>query len=171
MDRSFGVEAKSGVNCVRPLEQEVYLSLVRAFELFSGDLTRLCREHGISPFQLNVLRILRGAGEQGLPCLSIADRMLNRIPDMTRMIDRLEAMGLVTRSRTAEDRRVVLVRLTIKGRDLLARLDQPLVDMHMEHFSHMDQDELFRLYQLLQKAQAGQGEGMGAELEEDRKLG
>jgi DNA-binding MarR family transcriptional regulator len=139
----------------RPLEQEVYLELVITYELLSSDLTRLCKNFGISPFQLNVLRILRGAGPAGLPCLAIADRMLNREPDITRLIDRLEATALVERAKTPDDRRVVLVRLTGNGLRLLAAMDKPLVAMHKSQLCHMPVPELLELQRLLTLAREG----------------
>jgi DNA-binding MarR family transcriptional regulator len=137
---------------VRPFEQEVYLNLVRTAEFLSVGLTHLCKRFGISPFQLNILRILRGAGPRGLASLSIADRMVNRIPDVTRVIDRLLAQGLVARQRSTDDGRVVLVRLTEKGLQLLADMDEPLRNLHVEQLRHMSREELEALDDLLRVA-------------------
>src|SRR4051812_49384251 len=92
-------------------EEEVSLNLVRTCDVVQTGFARLFKEHGISSPLYNVLRILRGEGA-ALPCLEVAGRMVTRLPDITRLVDRLETMGLVTRSRTEEDRRVVLVAIT-----------------------------------------------------------
>ena len=84
--------------------------------------------HGITQQQYNVLRILRGAGEKGLPTLEIADRMIEETPGITRLIDRLELKRLVTRERSATDRRQVFCRITPDGLTLLARLDEPIAE-------------------------------------------
>src|SRR5437867_12720314 len=94
--------------------EEAYLNLLRTTTMLAADFERLFKQAGLSEPQYNVLRILRGAGGGGtglgLPCLEIASRMITRVPDITRLVDRLEAAGLVERSRTSEDRRVVLVK-------------------------------------------------------------
>ena len=109
------------------------------------------KEYGITGSQYNVLRILRGEGE-ALPCLEIASRMITQLPDITRLVDRLEAAGLVTRSRTTEDRRVVLIQITEAGLRLLSQLDEPVKAMHRRHLGHLSRDELAELNRLLVKA-------------------
>ncbi|HTN76819.1 MAG TPA: MarR family transcriptional regulator, partial [Pirellulaceae bacterium] len=90
----------------------------------------------------------------GLPCLEIASQMITRMPDITRLVDRLEAAGLVERSRTDTDRRVVLVKITAGGLELLAKLDQPVRDTHQRIMSSLSEDELRELSRLLTKARA-----------------
>src|SRR5205085_1373504 len=98
-------------------EEEASLNLVRTEDHIRLPFVRLFDEHGISSPQYNVLRILRGKGGQGIPCQEIAEQMVTRMPDITRLVDRLEAAGLVERRRTPEDRRVVLVRIMKTGLD------------------------------------------------------
>lgn len=113
---------------------------------------RLFQEHGVSGPQYNVLRILRGHGGDGVPCLEIAKCMIHRMPDITRLGDRLEQAGLVERCRTREDRRVVLLKITAAGLDLLARLDSPVIELHKRQLSHLTPEELAELNRLLVKA-------------------
>ena len=134
------------------LEQEVALNLFRTSDLLQLDFTRLFREHGLSPQQYNVLRILRGVGAEGLPCLEIAARMIGTVPDITRLIDRLEKAGYIERTRSDEDRRVVQVQITAVGLKLLARLDKPVVELHQQQLGHLNRKELSQLNELLLKA-------------------
>ena len=110
------------------LEQEVYLSMLRtASELsYAGD--QFFRPFGITPSQYNVLRILRGAGTDGLCRNEISERMVTATPDMTRLLDRMESAGWVTRERAEEDRRQVSTHITKSGMELLTRLEQPTGD-------------------------------------------
>lgn len=111
-------------------EEELYLSLVRTADLLGRGFGALLKDRGISPPQYNVLRILRGSGEAGLPCGEIASRMVTRDPDVTRLLDRLEQRGLIARGRAAEDRRVVSTRITGAGLELLGELDPLASDIH-----------------------------------------
>lgn len=133
------------------LEQEVSLNIARTGDWMSGEFTRLFKEHGISASQYNALRILRGAGDS-LPCLEVAARMISQLPDITRLVDRLEASELVERERTSEDRRVVLIRITKRGLKLLEQLDEPVVALHRRQLGHLSRDELNELNRLLVKA-------------------
>jgi DNA-binding MarR family transcriptional regulator len=133
------------------LEQEALLNLVRTNDRFGLRFARLFREHALTPSQYNVLRILRGEGKP-LPSLEIADRMIAQVPAITGLIDRLEAMSLVTRDRCTEDRRVVFVGITPRGLDLLARLDQPVSQLHTKLIGHLTRSELRELSRLLEKA-------------------
>lgn len=135
-------------------EQEAYLNLLRTTDHLQTEFTKLFNAHGLSGPQYNVLRILRGSGGEGVPCLEIAGQMITRMPDITRLVDRLEAANLVERSRTESDRRVVLVRITPAGNELLAQLDQPVRDMHRHVMSNLSEIELNELSRLLTKARA-----------------
>jgi DNA-binding MarR family transcriptional regulator len=132
-------------------EQEAALNLARTADRFHDSFGRLFKCHGITGAQYNVLRILRGAAD-ALPCQEIAARMITRVPDITRLVDRLEEAGLVARSRTEEDRRLVLTRITDCGLALLARLDEPILRLHREHLGHLTCEELAELNRLLVKA-------------------
>jgi DNA-binding MarR family transcriptional regulator len=139
----------------RPFEspaEEAFLNLVRTHGVLEADFVRLFKEHGISEPKYNVLRILRGAGGDGLPSLEIASRMITRVPDVTRIVDRLETQGFVKRSRRSDDLRVVLVSITKKGLDLLAKLDEPTKKLHCRQLSHMTGAELQELSRLLERA-------------------
>jgi DNA-binding MarR family transcriptional regulator len=133
-------------------EQEASLNLLRTHDHLQQEFARLFHEHGLSDPQYNVLRILRGAGGDGLPCLEVAARMVTRMPDITRLVDRLEEAGLAERRRTAADRRKVLVKVTPAGLALLARLDRPVLDLHKRLLGHLTQAELAELNRLLVKA-------------------
>jgi DNA-binding MarR family transcriptional regulator len=133
-------------------EEEAALNLLRTVDHLGQEFARLFHEHDVSGPQYNVLRILRGVGGDGLPCVDIAGQMITRMPDITRLVDRLEAAGLVERRRTEEDRRVVLVTITAAGLALLARLDRPVLDLHRRQLGHLTRAELAELNRLLVKA-------------------
>lgn len=134
-------------------EQEATLSIARTADRFGICFSRLFREHGLTPSQYNVLRILRGEGRP-LPILEVADHLIAAVPGITGLIDRLEGMGLVVRERSTEDRRVVFVAITPKGIDLLGRLDEPVGALHRRLVGHLSQAELRELIRLLEKARA-----------------
>lgn len=133
------------------LEHEAILNLLRTSDRIQLRFARLFREHGLTASQYNVLRILRGEG-QPLPCLEIADRMIAAVPGITGLIDRLEAMGLVTRDRSLEDRRVVYVAITDKAREQLGRLDGPVAELNKALVGHLNTAELQEFSRLLEKA-------------------
>jgi DNA-binding MarR family transcriptional regulator len=107
------------------LEQEVYLSVLRTASELSYAVDQFFRSFDITPSQYNVLRILRGAGTDGLCRNEISERMVTATPDMTRLLDRMEKAGWVTRERAEEDRRQVSTHITKSGMELLARLEKP----------------------------------------------
>ncbi|MFL5241920.1 MAG: MarR family winged helix-turn-helix transcriptional regulator [Gemmataceae bacterium] len=133
------------------LEQEVGLNLARTEDELMQEFARLFGEYDLSPSQYNVLRILRGRGGEGTPCQEIAGQMINHMPDITRLVDRLEEAKLVERQRTRADRRVVLVKITRKGTDLLTKLDRPVLDLHKKLLGHLSDTELTELNRLLTK--------------------
>jgi DNA-binding MarR family transcriptional regulator len=137
----------------QPLEIQVYMELFRAKDRLWTDFLPLFRAHGLTPQQYNALRILRGGDARGLSCQTIGERMVYRVPDVTRMVDRLEKAGFVERGRIPEDRRVVLTRITAKGREVLARLDEPVLALHRSQLSHVSKKELNELLALLHKVQ------------------
>jgi DNA-binding MarR family transcriptional regulator len=145
-----------------PVEAEVYLTLQHVADLLLRPLEETLKTAGLSHTQYNVLRILRGAyrdAEQnsgargaensadvgGLPCGEIASRMITRDPDITRLLDRLEARGLVERSRQKKDRRVVQARITSEGIQLLKKLDKPVEAMHRKQLAHVPAASLRQL--------------------------
>ena len=134
------------------LETEVLLNLVRTQHKLRAPMDELLKGMGLSESTYNVLRILRGAGKDGLPCREIGDRMVTRVPDVTRLLDRLTDAGLVERERGREDRRVVISRITGRGQRLLADLDGPMDQVQKELLSHMSATEMRTLSELLEKA-------------------
>jgi DNA-binding MarR family transcriptional regulator len=132
-------------------EQEVALNLLRTTDFLSREGVALFERHGISGQQYNVLRILRGHRDTGLPCQKIVAQMITQMPDITRLVDRLEASGFVRRERTEQDRRLVIVHITPAGMTLLAQLDEPILDLHRAQMSHMTRAELAELNRLLEK--------------------
>ena len=132
-------------------EQEAILNILRTSDQFQNKLGRLLREYDLTQSQYNVLRILRGEGKP-MPCLEIGDRMIQVVPAMTGLLDRLEKQGLVQRERCTEDRRVVHVELTEVARGLLERMDNPVMELHKQLIGHLTQAELKELSRLLEKA-------------------
>lgn len=132
------------------LEQETALNLFRTMDHLQQDACRLFQEHGLSGPQYNVLRILRGHGA-ALSCCEIGADMVTRMPDITRLVDRLEEAGLVERQRDNEDRRVVRVQITAAGLQLLKQLDRPILELHHRQLGHLSRSELQELNRLLVK--------------------
>jgi DNA-binding MarR family transcriptional regulator len=130
------------------LEEAAFLDLLRATDMLSRGLITVLKAEDLSMTQYNVLRILRGAIE-GLPCGEIANRMITRDPDITRLLDRLERRGLIARSRETRDRRMVTARITPPGLKLLARLDEPVQEAHRRQLGHLGRERLRALTELL----------------------
>lgn len=140
----------------RPLacpEEAAFLELARTTDMLSRGLVRILKIEDVSPTQYNVLRILRGTPE-GLPCGEIAARMITRDPDVTRLLDRLEKRGLISRCRETEDRRMVMARITPDGLRVLAQLDEPVVEAHRRQLGHLGVEQLQALCELLKSARA-----------------
>lgn len=144
-------------------EEEAYLSMLRTVSVLEAGIAPLFKARGLSEPTYNILRILRGhstapnASPAGVPCQVIGDQLVSRLPDVTRLVDRLEKAGLVKRSRTPEDRRVVFVGITKKGLSLLAGLDRPLAELHSSLLKHMNRTELGELNRLLVKVRRPDG--------------
>ena len=138
---------------VPSLEEEAFLDLLRTTDMLSRGLVRLIKAEGLSGTQYNVLRILRGAPE-GLACGDIASRMITRDPDVTRLLDRLEKRGLVSRCRETKDRRTVMTRITPAGLKLLSRLDEPVQGTHRKQLGHLGRQRLRALAELLAAARS-----------------
>jgi DNA-binding MarR family transcriptional regulator len=136
----------------RSLEDEVFVNLLRTAAHLEGELASQLKRSGISLPQYNVLRILRDAGRDGLPSLEIASRMITRVPDITRLVDRLERAGLVARVRSDTDRRVVLVNVTRAGQTLVHNLDDPTHARIKTLLSHLSRRTLQTLNHLLLKS-------------------
>ena len=135
------------------LEERIAVLLLRAADFVAQQGEQLFKSHGLTGTQYNVLRILRGAGPQGLPCRIVGDRMISHDPDMTRLLDRMEKRGLIVRERQKDDRRVVKTRITGSGLEMLRKLDQPVRETHEKHFAHLSSSKLKQLAELLGQCQ------------------
>lgn len=134
------------------LAQEVVLNVMRTAATFRKGVSEALKPFDLTAPQYNILRILRGAPEDGLPCSEVGDRLISQDPDVTRLLDRLEKRGLVTRGRTLTDRRVVNARITKAGQDLVDQLDSPINSVHEAQLGHMKKKRLRELVDLLERA-------------------
>ena len=134
-------------------EEALFLDLLRTSDMLSRRPAQVLKAEELSSNQYNVLRILRGAPE-GLPCGEIGNRMITRDPDITRLLDRLEKRGLISRSRETKDRRMVMTRITPQGLKLLARLDEPVQQTHREQLGHLGRERLRALTELLRDSRS-----------------
>jgi len=139
----------SGVSI--PVQDRIFVALLRTADALSQEAEQLLKATGLTGTQYNVLRILRGAEPEGLPCRGIGDRMISHDPDMTRLLDRMEKRGLITRERQTDDRRVVKTRITPRALSLLKTLDQPVHELHKRQFRHMPAARLKILSRLLEE--------------------
>ena len=133
-------------------EQEAMLNIVRTAARLTEPFERLFKQHRVSVPLFNILRIVRGFGGEGTPCGEIGPLMVTPGPDVTRLVDRLETLGLAERRRSDADRRVVLVRLTSKGKRLLAKLDPLVEQQHRDSLRHLTPAELQAINDLMVKA-------------------
>jgi DNA-binding MarR family transcriptional regulator len=132
-------------------EDEALVSLLRTTDVVRRHLGRCTDASEVTPQQYNVLRILRGAGETGIPTLEIASRMIEQTPGITRLLDRLEAKGLVRRQRCPEDRRQVLCWITEPGLQLLTELENPVAQAAKDAFRNLSAAEIETLLRLLER--------------------
>lgn len=128
---------------------EAYVSLQRTADLMLRKFSLFIKPWGISPTQYNVLRILRGAGPEGLCCGDVSERMITSDPDITRLLDRVEKLGWIERSRSTKDRRVVLAKISKKGLELLKDIDGPLTEFNQKSTAHLPEKRLRELIDLL----------------------
>jgi DNA-binding MarR family transcriptional regulator len=139
----------TGVACP---EEEVSLEVLRTAGVIEHVFSEKLKAYGITGTQYNVLRILRGADPQGLCRNEVRDRMLAPVPDATRLIDRLISSGYASKITNAEDRRYKTVRITTSGLELLAKLDEPVLEMHRAQLGHLSSEDLQQLATLLKAA-------------------
>jgi DNA-binding MarR family transcriptional regulator len=152
---SMSMQLRDEIKQTRPFagpEQEAYLSLGRTWAVLEHGFAEALKPHGITPTQYNVLRILRGAGEKGLCRSEIIERMIARVPDASRLLDRLETAELIARARDAEDRRFVTTRITDEGLRVLGDLDEPVMELHRQQFAGLKGADLRSLIELLGRA-------------------
>ena len=136
------------------LQAQVFVSLLRTGDALARGAEVLLKTMGLSSAQYNVLRILRGAGNEGLACSAIGCRMISRDPDITRLLDRMESRALISRAREEEDRRVVKTRITTEGLRVLGELDAPVQELHRRQLHHLRPKELRTLSRLLERARS-----------------
>ncbi|MCC6546925.1 MarR family transcriptional regulator [Candidatus Sumerlaeota bacterium] len=137
------------------IEEEILLRLIRTGDRLQYEINQLLKTRKLTITQYNALRILRGAGEAGLPCHDIGDRMITKVPDVTRLLDRLEENGLVIRARQTDDRRVVRVRISTAGLALLQSLDEPMRQFHKQQVTGLNADNLSQFNDLLRRIRLG----------------
>lgn len=131
-------------------EEEALLNLVRTHEFLLQRQTEFFKQFQLTPTQYNILRILRGAGADGVTCSRAAERMVTADPDITRLFDRLEARKLIRRERSAEDRRVVVSRITPDGLKLVDAIDKPLARLLKRHMGRVGPKKLAQLIEILE---------------------
>jgi DNA-binding MarR family transcriptional regulator len=134
--------------------EEAFLNLLRTAFLFDRQHGHFFKPWDLTPIQYNALRILRGAHPDFLPCHKIGERLVTAVPDVTRLLDRMEAKGLVERARDRGDRRMVQVTISEKGLDLLKQIDPEIVSWIEGCFGTLEPEELKTLSRLLEKARA-----------------
>ncbi len=139
----------------RSLEEEAFLNLGRTFEMLQEKVIELLKQYQLTATQYNMLRILRGAGPEGLTCSQATERMLTPDPDVTRLLDRMEARRLIARERSQQDRRVVITRITAEGLALAAEIDQPMADLLRSLMGHAGRDRLMELINILETLREG----------------
>ncbi|MGH9524347.1 MAG: MarR family winged helix-turn-helix transcriptional regulator [Terriglobales bacterium] len=132
-------------------EEKVFVEMVNTLDRLSRGPAALLKQEDLSSTQYNVLRILRGAPE-GLPCGEIGRRLISREPDITRLLDRMEKRGLISRCRETRDRRTVMTTITKGGMDTVNRLDEPVLALHRKQLGHLGRERLASLSQLLRAA-------------------
>lgn len=133
-------------------EVEAFLNILRTASVLTTDVHRFFKKYGLTEGQYNALRILRGHGESGVASQTIGEQLVAQVPDVTRLVDRLVMAGLAARARDQADGRVVMVKITRVGLELLGRIDRPLVELHKEQLGHMTRAELKAINALMVRA-------------------
>jgi DNA-binding MarR family transcriptional regulator len=138
-------------------------------DVLGNEAEQAVKAGGLTGAQYNVLRIWRGAGPQGLACREIGERMISRDPDITRLLDRMEKRGLITRERQSDDRRVVKTFVTASGLQILKTLDQPVRELHKKQFQHLSAKKLSALAAMLDELRTQlQATGLGCDSEPNK---
>ena len=133
----------------RSLHEEAALNIARTAAVLNHSFSEAVKAYGITATQYNVLRILRGAGSSGLCRNEVRDRLVAQVPDVTRLLDRMEDAGLIERERDTSDRRLVTTRITPEGLRLLKTLDTPVLELHRAQLGHLSRQQLASLIELL----------------------
>ena len=135
----------------KSLEEEAILNIARTAALIEHSAAEAFKPFDLTITQYNVLRILRGAGTEGLCRNEVGERLVTKVPDVTRLLDRMEAAGLIVRERGTEDRRYVATRITDKGLKLLDKIDRELPAIHGRQLGHVSQKRLRELISILEE--------------------
>ncbi|MDR3748752.1 MAG: MarR family transcriptional regulator [Acidobacteriota bacterium] len=146
-------------------QQEAALNVLRTADALKRGVDLLLKRHGISSAQYNVLRILRGAGARGMHCSGIAERLITAEPDITRLLTRMEKLGLLVRRRDGGDRRVVTVTATARALQLLDKVELPLRELQKQQFALLNKDELAGLISGLEKTRESIARGNAERLQ------
>jgi DNA-binding MarR family transcriptional regulator len=133
-------------------EEEALLNVMRTSDCLQRVFQRRTRGWGVTSTQYNVLRILRGAGSQGLTCSAIGDRMITAEPDITRLLARLKTMKLIKQQRDKHDRRVVWTHISAAGLELLSKMDAVIEQIPRDLLGHLNRKDLSELIRLLELA-------------------
>ena len=136
------------------LAEEAILNLERTADCFRREFQKVLKPHGITQTQYNALRILRGAGPDGLTCSELGERLVSSDPDITRLLERLARLGLITRQRASADRRVVLTVIAPAGLELLASIVPIFNESIRQSLAHMERSAQEALINLLEEARA-----------------
>lgn len=136
------------------VEQEAALAIMRTSDLVENRIARFLREYGLTLTQYNVLRILRGEG-QPLPCLEVASRMVQVAPAITRVVDQLLGLELITKTQSGDDRRVHELALTARGVQVLKKIDEPILELHAQLLSKVSRADQKTLIRILEVARSG----------------
>ena len=135
----------------KSLEEEAILSIARTAALIEHGGAEAFKPYGLTTTQYNVLRILRGAGQEGLCRNEVGERLVTKVPDVTRLLDRMEAAGLIVRERGERDRRFVATRITDKALKVLEKIDRELPAVHARQLGHVSQKRLRELISILEE--------------------
>ena len=135
-------------------EEELYLSIIRTAAVLEHTVGQALKRYRITPTQYNVLRMLRGAGPEGLCRNEVGERLVANVPDVTRLLDRMEETGLILRERSREDRRFVRTRISAAGLDLVNKLDAPVSAIHREQLGHVEKGAQRALIELLTRVRS-----------------
>jgi DNA-binding MarR family transcriptional regulator len=138
-------------------EEEAMLNVMRTADILHREFQLRARSWGITSTQYNVLRILRGAQPQGLPCAAIGDRMIAAEPDITRLLNRLKGLKLIRQRRDHHDRRVVITHISEAGLELLHQMDPVIDRAPQELLGHLSPSEIAELIRLLELARTPPG--------------
>src|SRR5215211_1349653 len=141
------------------IKAEIAVGILRTAALLERHFAQVVARSGVTVQQYNVLRILRGAGDEGLPTLVIRDRMIHEAPGITRLLDKLEKAGLARRERCSPDRRQVFCYITQQGRDVLGRLDEEMRQADESAIGNLAEAEQRQLLKLLERVRAGHRSG------------